>query len=242
MMIWSFILLMDCQGIDPLKQTLRTHRDLKFHELVSILKAEEHQSRKGKAKVEDGTSSVFLATQKLQDLSISGASSSTQTNGNIGSISAQTHPILPTPTPMFQSFQSQVPQSFQVIQPQPSQVPMYQPVFSQAPAYFPQSNSRFNGNNRNRPRGQGFVSFPWPACQICGKDNHSARTCYYRNTQTSGFPLGFAGSNMPPGFAGAGMPPSFTGVGTGFQNPHMWRPTVSPSGQMPFQVSMPFAP
>ncbi|KAF7129737.1 hypothetical protein RHSIM_Rhsim10G0070100 [Rhododendron simsii] len=42
------------EEFSSLKPTLRTHRDLKFHELVSILKAEEHQSRKGKNNVEDG--------------------------------------------------------------------------------------------------------------------------------------------------------------------------------------------
>lgn len=62
------------EEFSSLKQTLRTHRDLKFHELVSILKAEEQHSRKSKMAV--GTSSVFVATQKLQDLNLSGASTS----------------------------------------------------------------------------------------------------------------------------------------------------------------------
>lgn len=99
------------EEFSSLKQTLRTHRDLKFHELVSILKAEEHQSRKGKNKVEDGASSVFLTTtQKLQDLNVSGVSSSnqssvSQTTGNLGSNSVLSSPILPTPTHALQSFQ-----------------------------------------------------------------------------------------------------------------------------------------
>lgn len=162
------------EEFSSLKQTLRTHRDLKFHELVSILKAEEHQSRKGKNKMEDGASSVFLTTtQKLQDLNISGVSSSnqnsvSQTTGNLGSNYVLTSPILPTPTPALQSFQPQTSQPFQMFQPQPPSLPMFQPAFGQSSTYFPQSTSRFNNNNRNRPRGQGFVSFPRPACQICG--------------------------------------------------------------------------
>lgn len=100
-----------------------------------------------------------------------------------------------------------------MFQPQPPSVPMFQPAFGQSSTYFPQSIFRFNNNNRNRPRGQGFVSFPRPACQICGKDNHSARTCYYRNTQTSRYlPPGFAGASMPSGFAGASMSSGFNGL------------------------------
>lgn len=56
-----------------LKQNFKTHRDLKFHELESILKAEEQQAHKSKG--DHGTSRVFVATQKLQELSVSGASS-----------------------------------------------------------------------------------------------------------------------------------------------------------------------
>ncbi|KAI8547636.1 hypothetical protein RHMOL_Rhmol07G0210700 [Rhododendron molle] len=74
-----------------LKQTLRTHRNLKFHELVSILKSEEHQTHK--SKTDKDISSVFVATQKLQDLSVFGMSGSSSQGhsvqlGESGSASA----------------------------------------------------------------------------------------------------------------------------------------------------------
>lgn len=61
---------------DPIKSSIGAQRDLKFHELVSILKAEE--SRLHKSKGESRATSVFVATQKLQDLSIASSSNSSQ--------------------------------------------------------------------------------------------------------------------------------------------------------------------
>lgn len=60
---------------DGIKSAIRTQRDLTFNEVISILKAEENEIQ---SKEEKGASSVFLATQKFQDLKISegGASSS----------------------------------------------------------------------------------------------------------------------------------------------------------------------
>ncbi|KAG5562494.1 hypothetical protein RHGRI_005275 [Rhododendron griersonianum] len=49
---------------DPIKSAIGAQRDLKFHELVSILKSEESRIHKSKG-VTDSTS-VFVATQKLQ--------------------------------------------------------------------------------------------------------------------------------------------------------------------------------
>lgn len=72
---------------DPLKSAIGAQRDLKFHELVFILKAEE--SRIHKSKGESGSTSVFVATQTLHDPSTTGASSSAQLQmNNTGSFSA----------------------------------------------------------------------------------------------------------------------------------------------------------
>lgn len=255
-MVFHAINFLPEEEFSSLKQTLRTHRDLRFHELVSILKAEEQQAQKSKPKI--GTSSVFVATQKLQDLQISGPSTSSQ--GLVSHHNASTSTQVATPVltaPINQSFQPQVPQPFQsqglqnfqqtqsfqpfqISQPQqpfqPSQnfqAPMFQPPqnFPQA-SHFSQSSNRFQNSNRNRSKGQGLITFPrptWPACQICGKDNHSARTCHFRNTQTSGFPS--------PGYAVPGMfsPPGFQLAG--YHSSPLWRPgSGSPSFQGPFQM------
>ncbi|KAG5536012.1 hypothetical protein RHGRI_023713 [Rhododendron griersonianum] len=53
---------------DPIKSAIGAQRDLKFHELVSILKSEESRIHKSKG-VTDSTS-VFVATQKLQVLRV----------------------------------------------------------------------------------------------------------------------------------------------------------------------------
>lgn len=73
------------------------------------------------------------------------------------------------------------------------------------------------------------MAFPRPACQICGKHNHSARTCHFRNTQTSTFP--------PPGFS----VPSFNPT-PGVQHSLMWRYGPSPSSfPRTFQLSMSYS-
>lgn len=240
------------EEISSLKQTLRTHRDLKFHELVSILKAEEHQTRK--SKVTTGSSSVFVATQKLQDLSVSGPSTTSQGSmpQHNGSTSTQVASSVPSMNQSlqgsqfyqqpqeFQSFhtsqgsQNVQPQNFQSQNFQPFQAPMFQPPqnFPQA-SYFSQPSTRFNTTNRNRSRGQGFMSFPRPACQIRGKDNHSARTCHFRNTQTSGF--------LSPGFDVPSFNPSAGFQLAGVQSSPMWRHGPSTSAfPGSFQMPMPY--
>lgn len=108
---------------------------------------------------------------------------------------------------------------------------MFQPAFPQAP-FFPQSSHRFNDNNKNRSRGQGFVSFPRTACQIWGKDNHSARTCCFRNTQASGFTVPPPAFTTPGMVSSPGFYPSY-----GFPSPNIWRPEYSAQ----FSVPIPFA-
>lgn len=136
---------------DPIKCAIGTQRDLKFHELIPILKAEE--SRIHKSKGESSSTSVFVATQKLQDLSISGSSGSTQ-----GSMSQNTGPFSVSTVP---SSQPPMIQS-QMLQPQmvPVQAPMFQSQFFQG-SFFPhssQSGTRFN-NNRNKAKRTSFCSF-----------------------------------------------------------------------------------
>lgn len=86
-----------------------------------------------------------------------------------------------------------------------------------------------------------FLSFPRPACQICGKDNHSARTCHFKNTQPSGY-LGSSSGYPPLGFPVSNMMPT-----TSYQCFPMWRPVTSPSAfpmpyPMPYQFSVPYTP
>lgn len=178
---------------------------------------------------------MFIATQKLPDLNVSGGSGTSQgtlsQTENSGSTSTAS---VVQSTPMAQSSHTQFsqPQIFPQSQAQmfqPSQAHMFQPTFPQAP-FFPQSSHRFNDNNRNRSRGQGFVSFPRTACQICGKDNHSARTCRFRNTQASGFIFPPPGFTTPGMVSSPGLYPSY-----GFQSPNIWRPEYSTQ----FSVPMP---
>lgn len=92
------------------------------------------------------------------------------------------------------------------------------------------------------------MSFPRPACQICGKDNHSARTCHFRNTQTFGFPShGFApGFVVPFGFPSPWFAvPSFNLTAefllAGVQSSPMWRHGPSTSAfPGSFQMPMPY--
>lgn len=97
---------------DPMKSAIGAQRDLKFHELVSILKAEEIRLHKSKG--ESSATSVFVATQKLQDLNVAGPSNSSQGSiiQNSGSFSGPmihfpSQPVLQYPQP--QMVQSQVP-------------------------------------------------------------------------------------------------------------------------------------
>lgn len=64
------------EEFDPIKHAIGAQRDLKFHELVPILKAEEARLQKGKGL--SSSTSVFVATQKMQDLHVSGSGSSAQ--------------------------------------------------------------------------------------------------------------------------------------------------------------------
>lgn len=129
------------------------YRDLKFYEVVAILKAEEKKILKSKGNGDQSSSSVFLATQKFQDLNVSGASTSTsgvEMSTGSGSFVVQqvSHPqlVLPVvPPPQPQQFQHQL------FHPQTQ---MFQPQFPTP--FSPQSGPRFHTNNRNRPRGQGF--------------------------------------------------------------------------------------
>lgn len=179
---------------DPLKQTIRAQRDLRFYEVVTILKGEEKTIHK--EKVDEGSNSVLLATQKVQDLNIRGASSSSNSGSLLGTppFAHQTPSGFQVHTPLYSSpspggsvispqfvsgpFFSQSPQGYQMFLP---------------PQLFPQaqgnSGNRFNGNNRFKPKGQNFGSKV--ECQICGKTNHSAKTCYYRNTDTPFFGQNF---------------------------------------------------
>lgn len=86
---------------DPIKSAIGAQRDLKFHEFVSILKSEESRIHKSK-EVTDSTS-VFVDTQKLQGLDISGASSSTQGSMVPNTGSFFTPVAQPSQPPGFQS-------------------------------------------------------------------------------------------------------------------------------------------
>ncbi|KAG5520649.1 hypothetical protein RHGRI_033282 [Rhododendron griersonianum] len=161
----------------------------------------------------------------MQDLHVSGTGSSAQ-----GSMLPNTRSFS---TGSFSG--SMVPSSsssvvYQQSQPQMqhSQTPMFQSQLSQG-TYFPQSSQsglRFS-NNRNKPRGQVFVPFSKPGCcQICGKDNHTARTCYYRSTQTS-FPSSSSQGMFPP---------------LVFQPPNMWRPDHTTQFSVPFPYGQTYVP
>ncbi|KAF7142965.1 hypothetical protein RHSIM_Rhsim05G0023400 [Rhododendron simsii] len=90
---------------------------------------------------DQGFCSVFLATQKLQDLSVSEASTS---SANVAQgIGTPSVPVVQQAS-MFQPSQQPQPPQFQ------PPVQMFLPQFP-AP-FFPQPSNRFNGNNRNRPR------------------------------------------------------------------------------------------
>lgn len=73
---------------------------------MSILKAEEQQSHKSNSGTE--TSSLFVATQKLRELSISGPSGSSQGSLSQHTGGSGTSAITPSVSPLvFQPFQSQ---------------------------------------------------------------------------------------------------------------------------------------
>lgn len=110
-------------------------------------------------------------------------------------------PVPQAPTMISQTSTSQNPQggsnSFQYLVQFGTQAPQFGPSSSQMPHF--QSGFRphnFGGHNGNRftrthtrPRGGPFMPrnvfpmdfrFPLGSCQICGRFNHQASTCYYR--------------------------------------------------------------
>lgn len=131
--------------------------DITFEELTIILRSEETRTHKDELNL----AKVFVVTSKLpemtkpQPFNPSSSSGPSMFSDNSGGSSSQVQ--------MFQPFNGPgpfYPQSF----PKPNR-----------------NNTYDGGFNRNRGgRGFGFGGNQRPECQICGKNNHTAMYCYYR--------------------------------------------------------------